>query len=89
MVPMRGVIKRSTIIELALTPPPRDASKYALPSYHIKGLCNAIYVRAEDHQLYPPGGDSALVTWSKKVILGEEVKAYFDASRGGGGGAPA
>ena len=38
--PMRDVIKRSTSIGIYLPLPPRNASKEACPSYHIKELCN-------------------------------------------------
>ena len=80
VVPVRYVIKRSTILGMSLAPSPHNASKESFPYYHIKGMCNSICRREGYHHPYLPVGECALVSWSNKVILGEEGGGRRDES---------
>ena len=77
---MRDTLKHAKGLGLILTPPPCNASKEACPSYHIKGLCNTRCRRAGDNIPYPPEGDLTLISWSNKVILGEEEVSVNDSA---------
>ena len=72
---MRAVLKRSSGLDLTLTPSPRNTYKESYPSYHIKGIYKSRCGRTGYQVPYQPGGYKALMAWAITVILGEEGEA--------------